>query len=271
MLAHKFADPEVNLALEVFLRMVHDLFGEDLVSVIVYGSLVVGDLAPGYSDLDFLAVVKDDIPETMYPVMSDLRKPLRSGYYGIIATMIEGEFVPRKSLALPEIGQSYYWGTSSDKPRPGSSVRGLVAEVVHQAGVTIWGEDIRWEIPRPTRKDILQDLRDSVPGIREHGRGGGLHLVDWLLTVARFLILVKEDRLSSKSEAADWGYANARCEWREYLPEAKRIRKNPWMAELAYVKQWLAGLTSPIQQACDELEEELQRKGSCGLQDAKGR
>ena len=68
---------------------------------------------------------------------------------------------------------------------------------------------------------------------------------------------MKEGRLSSKSEAADWGYANAKGAWREYLPEAKRIRKNPWMAELAHVKQWLAGLTGPIQQACDELEQEL--------------
>lgn len=257
LLQHPFGDPELNLTLEVFLQAVHDVSGDDLVSVTLYGSLVSGDLSPGYGDLDFLAVVKDDIPEAMYPVMSDLRKPLRSGDYGILATMIEGEFVPRKSLASPEIGQSYYWGTSSDKPRPGSSVRGLVARCVREAGVVIYGEDIRSEIPVPAREEILQDIRDFIPGIREHGRGGGLHSVDWLLTIARFLILVKENRLSSKSEAAEWGYANAKGPWREYLPQAKRIRKNPWMAELAHVKQWLAGLTDPIQQACDELEQEL--------------
>ena len=255
LLQHTFADPEINQALEVFLRMVYGVFGEDLVSVILYGSLVSDDLAPGYSDLDFLAVVKDDIPAAMYPVMSDLRKPLRSRDYGILATMIEGEFVPRKSLASPEVGQSYYWGTSSDKPRPGNSVRGLVAKCVHEVGVVIYGEDIRSEIPVPTREEILQDIRGSIPGIRQHGRGGGLHSIDWLLTIARFLILVKENRLSSKSEAADWGYANARGAWREYLPEAKRIRKNPQEAEMA--QAWLAGLTDPIQQACDELEQEL--------------
>ena len=261
LLQHKFDDAELNLTLELFLRECVDCFGDQLVSVVLYGSLVYDDLSPGYSDLDFLAVVKDDIPEVMYSRLSEMRKPLRSGRYGILATMIEGEFVPRKSLASPEIGQSYYWGTSGDKPRSGSSVRGLVAECIHQRGVTIWGEDIVPEIPRPTREVVLQDLRDSIRGFREHGRGGGLHSVDWLLTIARFLIIVREGRLSSKSEAAEWGYANAKGAWREYLPMARQVRKNPWMAELAHVKVWLEGLTDPIQEACSELAEELEQRG----------
>lgn len=256
LLQHKFDDAELNLTLELFLRECVDCFGDRLVSVLLYGSLVYDDLSPGYSDLDFLAVVKDDIAEPMYTRLSEMRKPLRSGWYGVLATMIEGEFVPRKSLASPEIGQSYYWGTSSDKPRPGSSVRGLVAECIHQRGVTIWGEDIVSQIPRPTRDEILRELRDCT-WLREYGHGGGLHSVDFLLTIARFLIIVREGCLSSKSEAAEWGYANAKGAWREYLPMARRVRRNPWMAELPHVKAWLQSLTDPIQEACDELEETL--------------
>jgi len=56
-LQHRFADPQSNLALELFLRMTRDLFEERLVSVVLYGSIVFDDLAPGYGDLDFLAVV----------------------------------------------------------------------------------------------------------------------------------------------------------------------------------------------------------------------
>lgn len=251
LLRHKFDNTELNLTLELFLRECLDCFGDQLVSVVIYGSVTYGDLSPGYSDLDFLAVVKDDIPESMYSRLSEMRKPLRSGHYGILATMIEGEFVPRRSLATPDVGQSYYWGTSGAKPRAGSSARGLVAEVIHDRGITIWGEDIISEIPKPTRDEILQDLRDNIPGIREHGRGGGLHSADFLLTIARFLVIAHEGRLSSKSEAAKWGYANAEGAWRKYLPMA---RLNPWMAELPHVRAWLQSLTGPIQQACDELD-----------------
>jgi len=257
LLKHAFDRSEVNLALEVFLREAVDVLGDDLVSVIVYGSLVFDDLAPGYGDLDLLAVVKDDIPESMFGRMSDIRKPLRNGHFGVIATMIEGEFVPWKSLAQPEIGQSYYWGTSSDKPRVGSSVVGLVAEVVHQVGVIIYGEDVRSEIPRPTREQLIDDLRHHAPGFRDYAKGGGLHAVDGLLTVARMMVFLREGRLSSKSEAAEWAYSNAQGAWKEHLPQARQVRLNPWMANLAEVKRWLNDLDGPTNEACDELEELL--------------
>ncbi len=257
MLQHKFDDTELNMTLELFLRECVDCFGDQLVSVVVYGSVMYDDLSPGYSDLDFLAVVNDDVSEAMYSRLSEMRKPLRSGHYGILATMIEGEFVPKKSLASPALGQSYYWGTSGDKPRPGSSVRGLVAEVIHDRAAIIYGENIIPEIPKPTREEILQDLNGSIPGIRDHGCGGGLHSVDYLLTIARFLIIIRENRLSSKSEAAEWGVVNAKGAWREYLPMAAEVRRNPEMALRPDVKKWLESLTGPIQQACDELDDEL--------------
>lgn len=258
---YKFNDSDVNLALEQFLYSCRNCFGDDLVSVVVYGSLVFDDLAPGYGDLDFLAVVKDDIPEEMYTVVSDLRKPLRSGNYGIIATMIEGEFVPRKALKATEIGQSYYWGTKSDKPRTGCGIHGIVARVILERGIVIYGEDIRCDIPRPSRDEIIAELQSYTKSVREHGRGGGIHSLDWLLMTARFLFLIREEKLISKSEAADWGFLNVKGAWREYLPKAKEIRKNPSMAELPEVKSWLESLTEPIQESCKELERELVAQG----------
>ena len=47
LLAHKFADPQLNLTLELFLRAIADFFGQRLVSVILHGSIVYDDLAPG--------------------------------------------------------------------------------------------------------------------------------------------------------------------------------------------------------------------------------
>lgn len=257
LLQHKFDDAELNLALELFLHEIADIFGEGLISVVLYGSLMYDDLSPGYSDLDFMAVVRDDVTDEQGTRLHELRMVLRDGLHSILAEMIEGEFVPRISLATPEIGQSYYWGTSGDKPRPGSSVRGLVAEVIHDRAAIIYGENIIPEIPKPSRDVVLQEIRDSIRGLRENGRVQGLHSVDFLLTIARFLIIVREDRLSSKSEAAEWGVVNAKGDWREYLPMAREVRLNPKMASRPDVKSWLESLTNPIQEACDELEEAL--------------
>lgn len=100
-------------------------------------------------------------------------------------------------------------------------------------------------------------MRSGFLGGRERALGATLHSVDWLLTTARMLLWLREGRLSSKSEAAEWGVGHARGAWRELLPKAKELRLNPSLADSPKVKLWLDGLTRPIQDALDELEQEL--------------
>ncbi|MCL6614769.1 MAG: hypothetical protein K6U03_09190 [Firmicutes bacterium] len=52
LLRMEFPLPGVNSVLEAFLRALVDFFRKELVSVLLYGSLVFDDLAPGYGDLD---------------------------------------------------------------------------------------------------------------------------------------------------------------------------------------------------------------------------
>jgi len=120
--------------------------------------------------------------------------------------------------------------------------------------MVIWGEDVRSEIRTASFEDLIQDVRTGFLGRRADGLGGTLHSVDWLLTTARMLLWLREARLSSKSEAADWGYRHIRGTWREYLPKAKELRLNPSMADSPDAKRWLEELTGPIQEAFDELE-----------------
>ena len=86
--------------------------------------------------------------------------------------------------------------------------------------------------------------------------------MDWLLTAARLIMWLREDgRLSSKSDAADWGYVHATGVWRERLPRAKQLRNCPGQAEEPETQAWLGSLSEPIQEACTELEYELARAG----------
>ncbi|HNU94394.1 MAG TPA: hypothetical protein PKM09_04750, partial [Bacillota bacterium] len=61
MPCHDFANPELDMALGVFISIVGDTLGDSLRSVILYGSVAFGDLAPGYGDLDFVAITDNDI------------------------------------------------------------------------------------------------------------------------------------------------------------------------------------------------------------------
>ena len=260
-LLHKFSDAQVNLTLELFLRMMRDFFKDQLNSVVLYGSILFDDLAPGYGDLDFLAVIDEDLSDEACQQLVELRRPLRSGDYGILAKMIEGAFLPRRMLNPDNAGKAFWWGTSGERTWNNNQLGWFVLHVIRECGIIIYGDDIRQEIPVAGNKILREELWMACNSIREHAQDSGIYLVDYLLSLARFLLWIKEDRLSSKSEAADWGYLNAKGSWRELLPYAKKVRLEPVIANMNYLKQWLNELVEPIKEACDEVEQELLAQG----------
>lgn len=264
VLVHKFDDPQLNLTLELFLRMIKDFFEEQLISVVLYGAIAFDDLAPGYGDLDFLAVVEDNLSNEMCLQLVEIRKPLRTGDYGTLSKMIEGAFLPRQMLDPAKVGQAFWWGTSRERQWESNQLGWLVLYVIRESGIVIWGEDIRREIPKATREALIEDMWMACKNMRQYGRGGDLHTIDWLLTAARLLLWLEEGRLSSKSEAADWGLTHGKGAWRQLLPKAKEIRLNPSIADSDEVKQWLNTLSSSIIEACEEVEHELVAQGKQG-------
>lgn len=242
-----------------FVDTLTGFFGSRLVSVVLYGSITFDDLAPGYGDLDFLAVVDDDLSDEDCRLLVDMRKPLRSAGSSVYAKMLEGAFLPRRMLDPNVKGKAFWWGTTTERPRETNQLGPLVLHVIREMGWVIWGQDIRPEIPAPTREEMVGEVREFAASLRQHGRGGDLHSIDWLLTSARLLLWLREDRLSSKTQAADWGCANAEGGWRMELPKAKALRLNPSSAGSPDVHAWLDGLNDAIQSAGDELERALAR------------
>jgi len=84
LLLYKFQDAQLNLTLELFLRMIEGFFKDRLISVVLYGSILFDDLAPGYGDLDFLTVIDDNLSDEERQKLIEFRKLLRSGDYGIM-------------------------------------------------------------------------------------------------------------------------------------------------------------------------------------------
>jgi predicted nucleotidyltransferase len=262
MLIHRFADFQLNLTLESFVNLVVDFFGERLVSMVLYGSIVFDDLAPGYGDLDFLVVVEGDLAEATCEQLAEFRKPLRGGEYGAVGKMLEGAFLPRRMLNPTLAGRACWWGTSGERVWQSNELGWLTLYVIREHGIVIWGEDIRCEIPVVEREQLLDGVCRTCRTMEEHSTGGTLHSIDWLLTAARTLLFLKEGRLSSKSEAADWAHRHAEGDWREWLSRAKQLRLNPSLADSAGWRHWLDGLAVPIGEACEELRQELMRQSA---------
>ena len=261
MPCHDFANPELDMALGVFISIVGDTLGDSLRSVILYGSVAFGDLAPGYGDLDFVAITDNDIAHDRREALIQARRPLRSGLYGVYAHMIEGAFLPRHMTCPASAGRAVWWGTSGERLWETNLLGWFDSLGIRERGMVIHGEDLRCEFLAPAREQLAAQADRFVGTARRHGRGGELHSVDWLLTAARMLYWLKEGELASKSHAADWAYANATGDWRAHLPKAAWLRRNPDQAQSGDVIAWLGTLDAPIQEACCEVEAELWKTG----------
>jgi hypothetical protein len=101
----------------------------------LYGSACFEDLAPGYGDLDFLAVVSGELSEADIDGLVRLRRPLRAGEQGILGQMLEGAFLPRAMLDPSVHGRACWWGTSGERPWDLSQLGWLVLHVIRELEV----------------------------------------------------------------------------------------------------------------------------------------
>jgi len=252
-LATHFADPQVDLVLSGFVRTVRAVLGQQLISVVLHGGIAFGDLAPGYGDLDFVATV-GELEDDLCQQLTDARASLRAGGYGVLGTMVEGAFLPRRMLDPSVSGKAFWLGTSGERSWDRNKLGWFVLKMIRERGIVVWGEDMRHEIPELTRDDLLNDTLAACEDGLLHGQGGSLHSVDWLLMAARSLEWLKCGALSSKSQAADWGAEHAEGEWRKLLPRAKELRLNPSLYGTGETRHWVATLTDPIRDAWLEVK-----------------
>ncbi len=252
LLYRPFPDPVLNLTLEVFVREVTDVFGPRLISVTLYGSVVFGDLAPGFGDLDFLVVAEGDLTDEDANALIDVRRGLRSGAYGILAHMLEGAFLPRPMLDPRVAGSALWWGTSGERMWGNSRLGPLVENVIRTEGLVAFGRDLRLEIPEPSREAMVAEVLRFADSMRDYGEPGTLHSVGWLLEAARQVRWLREGRTGSKTEAARWGADCLEGAWPAHLARASELRRCPSLLQgpgKAEWEAWLGSLRAPILEA----------------------
>ena len=250
-------DSTCNSALELFVHEIQSFLQERLLSVMLYGSIVFNDLAPGYGDLDFVAFLSGSLSDVEAQKLIEIRKTFRSGEYGIIAHMLEGSFLPVHMAKPRTKGEAVWWGTSGERIWNENELEALDVKVIKDRGIVIYGDDLRHFIPEVSDTEYVVAIRKFRDTMRNQWKPGTLHSIDWILTCARHIYWLREGLLSSKSEAADWGFLNLNGEWRNELPRAKQLRLHPELYETANTKRWLDGLETAVKEAVSELSDEI--------------
>ena len=81
---------EINNTMGKFTSNLIELLGDNLLSVILYGSAVLGDFVPGKGDLDFLVVTKESLNDGDCEKLFNLHDRMRAGEMGQLAIQNEG-------------------------------------------------------------------------------------------------------------------------------------------------------------------------------------
>lgn len=142
---------EVNHVLGLLLSEVTTVLGKDFVGLYLWGSLATGDFDRRTSDIDFVAVPSEELPEeTIRELEAAYVRITGTGLYW--ANRLEGDFIPKPSLRRYE---------PADGERPRMDFEdGFVLQSVDPSWRSLIRRALAW--PRDTGPAYLDDARALI-------------------------------------------------------------------------------------------------------------
>ncbi len=209
------------------------LLGDTLVGAYLHGPLALGCFNPAASDLDLLAVVRQRLPIPTKRSLVELLLVVSNSPHPVeISLLGRDDLVPWRYPTPFELHycedrrqsfrQALTAGQWNEWDQPSQTDSDLAANitVMRQRGIVLWGEPIQAVFPDVPRADylaaILSDLRWAQQRL-----GSAPGLVYAVLNSCRVCAYVRDGRILSKAEGAEWGLSHLP---REYAPLIRRAR-----------------------------------------------
>ena len=204
---------DVNAILEILLNDIKEILDEQFIGMYLYGSLASGDFDPKSSDIDFVVITEDVLPDKTISKLEAFHKQIWSS--GLKWTSkLEGAYIPKSLIRrhdpnghlCPTVneGQFYVSRIGSDWV--------IQRHVIREYGAVLEGPDPKLLIA-PVSPD---EIRQSVLGVLDEWWFPMLVHPNWLsdrgseyhafavLTMCRSLHALKHGTIVSKPVAAKW-------------------------------------------------------------------
>ncbi|HYO49801.1 MAG TPA: nucleotidyltransferase domain-containing protein, partial [Chloroflexia bacterium] len=88
---------DVNAILHELLSSVQAILGDYFLGMYLYGSLALGDFDPYRSDIDFLVVTTDNLPDDLFSALQTMHARIAASD-SRWATDLEGSYIPKHAL-----------------------------------------------------------------------------------------------------------------------------------------------------------------------------
>lgn len=229
----------------------------------LYGSVVLGDFRPGWSDIDMLILTDGEISEKQAQQLVSLRQTLmrkepKNPYFrsfeGIIANFDEYRENSFKRLI--------YWGTSGQRVTDRAERDPFAEFELAKFGRCVFGNADRGIFKTPTGAELAEAVRKHYYAIRRFAvrTDGRLYSCGWLLDIARCVYTLRENEVLSKTAAGQRALDEHLFADEAPLKKALEIRLDPLrFRDDPAVKSWLSQLGPAVQSYADVLENELKK------------
>ena len=228
----------------------------------LYGSAVLDDFRPGWSDIDFVALTGGPVPESQAEQLLTLRQemlekepgnPYYRSFEGVIAAL--DEYRSRSFTRL------VYWGTSGQRITDRYTPDTFSAFELARYGRPVYGGH-PWILPAPAREEIVNAVREHYECIRKYAvqTNESLYSCGWLLDIARCIYTLRTGDVTAKTQAGIRALEEHLFPDEEPLRKTLEVRQNPRaFIGTEELNRWLKSLGPVVQQYADVLEQELQR------------
>lgn len=257
-------DNELKGAICAMKQRITDIIDSCMPSIYLYGSVVLNDFKPGWSDIDLLVLTQAPISPEQADLLVGLRQTMLeeepgNPYY----RSFEGGILPLNDFLSGQPERVVYWGTSGERMTDRYDFDAFSMTQLLDSGILLYGKDIRDRLSRPAFDELKTNVRRHYEAIRKYAQRteGSLYSYGWLLDISRCIYTLRTGKIIAKTAAGDWALQKALCPCAEALGKAIEVRKEPNKYKndarcLAYAET----LGPSIQVYADVLEAELREQ-----------
>ena len=252
----------MNNAIDAMVNKIVRITDGDVYGVWLYGSVVMDDFRPGWSDIDFVALTGRPVSESQAEQLLTLRQemlekepgnPYYRSFEGVIAAL--DEYRSRSFTRL------VYWETSGQRITDRYTPDTFSAFELARYGRPVYGGH-PWILPAPAREEIVNAVREHYECIRKYAvqTNESLYSCGWLLDIARCIYTLRTGDVIAKTQAGLRALEEHLFPDEEPLRKTLEIQQNPRaFMGTEELNRWLKSLGPVVQQYADVLEQELQR------------